>query len=286
METKRTDMNKEHEILNTPAEAPELAGEPLEMGDIAAFQKAFGAEPRYRLALNAVAKNPVTSVAMNRRAVVRTNHTFSHLVKAGAATSQNQSGRAGCSPGLNLFRQAAARQMNLDDFELSQSYLFFWDKLERANYFLESILNTLDEPTDGVSVAWLMQHPVQDGGQWDMFINLVKKYGVVPKEVMPETESSSAVAPDERPADQQTARIRRPAPAGAPGGESPDALRARKADMLAEVYRMLAIHLGEPPTEFAWQWRDKDKEFHRAGTLTPQDFFRRYVNLDLTTWSA
>src|SRR5207302_575709 len=78
------------------------------------------------------------------------------------------------------------------DFELSQNYVMFWDKLEKANYFLESILLTLDEPTDGRLVAWLMANPIQDGGQWDMFVNLIKKYGVVPKDVMPETESSSA----------------------------------------------------------------------------------------------
>jgi bleomycin hydrolase len=127
------------------------------------------------MALNAVTKTSIKDVAMNRHAVIRNNHVFSHMVKAGAATSQERSGRCWMFAGLNLFRVAAAANMNLEDFELSQSYLFFWDKLEKSNFFLESILQTLDEEADGRLISWLVQSPIQDGGQWDMFVNLVKK---------------------------------------------------------------------------------------------------------------
>src|SRR2546430_6166680 len=218
---------------------------------------------------------------MSRQAVVRTNHTFSHVTKAGTATSQNQSGRCWMFAGLNLFRMIAADKMNMEDFELSQSYTFFWDKLERSNYFLESILQTLDEPTDGRLIAWLMANPIQDGGQWDMFINLIDKYGVVPKDVMPETESSSA---SNLMNDRVTMKLREYGARlrQAHGrGESMDSLKARKAEMMAEVYRMLCIHLGEPPSEFLWQWRDKDKKFSRGGTLAPREFYAKYVGLDL-----
>ena len=164
----------------------------ISFGEIAAYQQKFEAEPRNRMALNAVTKTTVKSVAMSRAAVTRQNHTFSHQVKAGAATSQNSSGRCWMFAGLNLFRMIAAKDMNLEDFELSQNYTMFWDKLEKSNYFLESILSTLEEPMDGRLLSWLVASPIQDGGQWDMFVNLIKKYGVVPKTAMPETESSSA----------------------------------------------------------------------------------------------
>ncbi len=249
--------------------------------DIAQFQSAFGEDPRNRMALNAVTKTPVNAVAMNRSAVVRNNHTFSHTVKAGASTAQNQSGRCWMFAGLNLFRVAAAQQMNLEDFELSQNYLMFWDKLEKSNYFLENILRTLDEPGDGRLVAWLMSSPLQDGGQWDMFVNLVKKYGVVPKEVMPETESSSSSRlMNERitcKLREYAARLRQ----ASEQGTALEVLRARKTEMLEEVYRMLAIHLGEPPQEFLWQWRDKDKEFHRDGILTPHEFMAKHISTEL-----
>ena len=107
----------------------ETAPGAIHPADLDAFQEAFDAEPRHRMALNAVTKTSVRSVAMNRRAVIRNNHTFSHMVKAGAATSQNQSGRCWMFAGLNTFRMAAAKEMNLEDFELSQNYLMFWDKI-------------------------------------------------------------------------------------------------------------------------------------------------------------
>ncbi len=270
--------SKENEILDAP---PDVTGDPLHEGDVARWREAFAADPRNRLAMNAVTKTTLTDVAMNRAAVVRANHTFSHTVTAGKATSQNKSGRCWMFAGLNLFRVTAAQQMNLEDFELSQSYLFFWDKLERANYFLESVLATLDEPADGRLISWLVQYPVQDGGQWDMFINLVKKYGVVPCEVMPETESSgNSHAMNDRLTNklrEGAVRLRKAHREGTP----PDALRAKKTVLLEEAYRMLAIHLGEPPSEFSWQWRDKDKNFHRDGVLTPREFFNRHVSLNL-----
>ncbi|HLJ57069.1 MAG TPA: C1 family peptidase [Chthonomonadaceae bacterium] len=246
-----------------------------------AYRTAFMRDPRNRVALNAVTKTSVNSVAMSRSAVVRANHTYSHIVKAGASTSQNKSGRCWMFAGLNLFRMSAAEQMKLEDLELSQNYLMFWDKLEKSNYFLESILQTLEEPADGRLVAWLLANPIQDGGQWDMFVNLVKKYGVVPKEVMPETESSSA---SHLMNDRVTYKLREDAARlrqAHARGEAIDQLRAHKTEMVAEIYRMLCIHLGEPPAEFNWQWRDKDKEFHRDGMVTPQQFREKYVTADL-----
>jgi tetratricopeptide (TPR) repeat protein len=88
-------------------------------------------------------------------------------------------------------RLEVMRRQNLDNFEFSQSYAMFWDKFEKANYFYESILDTLDEPTDGRLIDHLLTQPMQDGGQWDMFCALTDKYGAVPKDQMPETFHSS-----------------------------------------------------------------------------------------------
>lgn len=253
----------------------------LNAAQIKAFSAMFDKEPRNRTSLNAVAKNAVNTVALNRKAVVRANHTYSHIVKTGISTSQNKSGRCWMFAGLNLFRMAAAEQMKLEDFELSQNYLMFWDKLEKANYFLESIMRTFEEPSDGRLVSWLLASPLQDGGQWDMFVNLVKKYGVVPKEVMPETESSSSSG---QMNDRITCKLREFAcrlRKAHRKGASASEMKTRKSTMLEEIYRMLCIHLGDPPQEFLWQWRDKDKEFHRDGVLTPQAFREKYVTIDL-----
>lgn len=242
-----------------------------------AWSAAFGAEPRNRLALNAVTKNSAHAVALDRAVVNQTNHVYSHVLKTNEATSQEHSGRCWIFAGLNLFRVEAMKRLNVEKFELSQSYLMFWDKLEKSNYFLESAIATAGEPLDGRLVQFLLQSPIQDGGQWDMFSNLVRKYGVVPKSVMKETESSGN---SNLMNARVTTRLREHAAelrAKAARGTPMTTLEARKAEMMAEIYRMLAIHLGEPPRSFLWQWRDKDDKFHRDGALTPQQFYEKYV---------
>jgi len=249
--------------------------------DVRSFAEAFNAEPKNWLALNAVTKNGIGAVALNRAIVNRIDHTYSELIKTPEATHQKRSGRCWLFAGLNTLRLRAMEEMNLEEFELSQAYLMFWDKLEKANYFLESIIETRDEPLDGRLVMWLLANPLADGGQWDMFINLVKKYGVVPKSVMPETESSS----NSRPMNAMlVARLREDAKVLREMGEqgaSVEALRDRKEEMMEVFYRMLSIHLGEPPSSFLWEWRDKDEAFHRHGEITPPAFFETYVSTDL-----
>ena len=248
---------------------------------VSRYGTAFDRDPKNRLLLNAVTVGDLPKVALDRDAVLRADHTFSHLIKTGAATDQKHSGRCWLFAGLNLFREEAMRRLGLEELELSQNHLLFWDKLEKSNYFLETMIETADEPADGRLVWFLLQDPISDGGQWDMFANLVRKYGVVPRSVMPETASSgntgvmnAVVAALLR---EWAAELRRRHAAGEPAA----ALRARKDEMLEAMYRVLAIHLGRPPHDFLWQWRDKEDVFHRDGVVTPQDFFARYVGFDL-----
>jgi bleomycin hydrolase len=251
-------------------------------------QTAFESDPRNLQSMNAVTATPVNKVALNRRRASKIDHSFSHHLAENKATSQNSSGRCWMFAALNTFRVKAIEAMNMEnDFELSQSYVCFWDKLEKANYFLENLLATLDEPVGSRLLDYLLRNPIQDGGQWHMFINLIEKYGVVPKSVMPETDSSSNTGMMNA---LVTAKLREFAcrlreAAGSPlktnGKSAPSRLRALKEAMISDVYRMLCIHLGEPPSEFEWQWRDKDKKFNRAGRLTPKGFYDKYVGIDL-----
>jgi bleomycin hydrolase len=258
------------------------AGGGLRLAAVRSFDETFAAEPRNRLALNAVTAGKVQVVARNREAVVRAaQRTFSHVVKTPDITNQKQSGRCWMFAGLNVLRVAAMKALKVEQFEFSESYLQFYDKLEKANWFLETMIATADEPTDGRLIGFLLQDPIQDGGQWDMFADLVRKYGVVPKTAMPDAESSGESTPMNgvlrAKLREYAAELRRRKTGGQAAGE----LRRRKNEMLATVYRMLAIHLGRPPREFDWQWRDSDDEFHRDGTITPAQFYERYVAVDL-----
>lgn len=248
---------------------------------IHALFAAFEADPAARRAQNAVTQVPVVDVALDRRIVTTMDHSFSHLLDDWEATNQKMSGRCWMFAGLNLFRAGALRQLNVKNFEFSQNFTLFWDKLERANHFLEAILTTADRPLDDRTVAYLLDRPLDDGGQWNMFVNVVQKHGVCPKVFMPETHSSS----DTRQMNltllaklREGARTLRNAHAA---GTDTAGLRAEKDGILAAVHRILCIHLGTPPERFLWQWQDKDRGFHRDGELTPRDFAQRYVKLPL-----
>jgi bleomycin hydrolase len=247
----------------------------------ASLRRDFEADPACRLAQNAVTKTTVIDVALNRSMVTNIDHTFSHLLDDWEVTDQKKSGRCWMFAALNLFRVAAMKKMDLKNFEFSQNFTLFWDKFERANYFLESIIETADRPVDHRVVAWLLDHPADDGGQWNMFINIVKKHGVAPKAVMPETESSSSTM-------RMNATLLHKLREGArtlrdlrAGGAPMEAARAAKDEILQAVYRILSIHLGTPPDSFDWQWNDKEKKFHRDGEITPRQFAEKYIDLPL-----
>ncbi len=157
-----------------------------------AFVEDFNAQGANRIAQNAVTQTSVDHIALNRQVVNTTDHTFSTVLDDWKVTAQGQSGRCWAFAGMNLLRVGAKQTMHLRDFEFSQTFVLFWDKLERSNYMLEAIIETVDDPLDDRTVGFLLDRPLEDGGQWNMFVALVQKHGLVPKSAMPETESSGA----------------------------------------------------------------------------------------------
>ncbi len=248
---------------------------------LAKFHEKCGADVSCRVAMNAVTENGLMAVAKNVEVQRTTRHSFSVNLKAGAVTNQKSSGRCWMFAALNTFRSEAMKKLKLDTFELSQNYTLFYDKLEKANFFLESILETLDEPANGRLISWLLMAPVNDGGQWDMLCNLIRKYGVVPKYAMPETRTSSATWEMNS---ALTVKLREDAcrlRAAYRDGADRKELSAKKEEMLEEIYRILCICLGEPPQTFDLELYDKDGKFVRECKMTPQAFYKKYVGLNL-----
>ncbi len=248
----------------------------LTLDDLVALRTDFAADPSYRIAQNAVTKVAVQDVALDRAIVTSTDHSMSHHLDDWKVTNQKKSGRCWLFAGLNLVRPGAMSAMNVKDFEFSQNHTMFWDKLERANYFLNAMIETLDRDVDDRTVAHLLHSVADDGGQWNMFVALVRKHGLVPKSVMPETQSSSETQ-------RMNAVLRTVLREGASRlraveGGAEDLDKARR-EVIGVVHRVLAIHLGTPPETFDWQWTDKDRGFHRDGEVTPQEFAQRYVTL-------
>jgi bleomycin hydrolase len=255
----------------------------LTAGDLELLRKDFSASPAYRMAQNAVTRVAVDDVAISRDIVNGTDHSLSTLLDDWKVTNQERSGRCWLFAGLNLLRVGAMKKMGLKDFEFSQNYVMFWDKIERANYFLEAIIETSGRDIDDRTVAYLLSEVAGDGGQWNMFAAVIGKHGLVPKSVMPETQSSSNTGRMNsvlRNLLRQGAKSVRAA--AADGGA--EAARAEKADILRVIFRVLSIHLGTPPDRFDWQWTDKDRVFHRDGVLTPQEFAAKYVQLPVSEY--
>src|SRR5215467_9820692 len=253
-------------------------------GDLELLRKDFAANPAYKLAQNAVTRVTVDDVAINRDVINNSDHSLSVLLDDWKVTDQQRSGRCWLFAGLNLLRVGAMKKMGLKEFEFSQNYAMFWDKIERANYFLEAIIETAGRDLDDRTVAYLLDTPAEDGGQWNMFVAIVKKHGLLPKAFMPETQSSSntgAMNSILRNLLRQGAKSVREAAAG-----GTEAARAAKAEVLQVIYRVLCIHLGTPPERFDWQWTDKDREFHRDGMLTPREFAARYVDLPIDDYAC
>ena len=255
-------------------------GETVTDKQLKEFRINFANDPATRVAQNAVTNGNLLDVALNRDLVQNIDSSFSIKLDDWKVTNQKSSGRCWLFATLNLFRPGTMKKLNVKNFEFSQSHIHFWDKFERSNHFFEAIIDTADRPLDDRTIGFLLGDPIGDGGQWNMAMNLIRKHGLVPKSAYPESISSSSTR-------WMNAILKDILRSGASelreildnGGSKEDA-RAHKDKRVEDIWKILCIHLGTPPEEFDWQWEDKDGEFHRKGSMTPQEFASEYVDMD------
>ena len=244
------------------------------------MRKEFESDSSARVAQNAVTSNNLSSVTLRRDLIQEIDFTFSTKLDEWKATNQKSSGRCWLFATLNLFRPGTMKKMNVKEFEFSQAHIHFWDKFERSNHFLEAIIETSGRPIDDRTIHFLLSDPIGDGGQWNMAMNLIRKHGLVPKSAYPESNSSSST----RWMNSILKDILRSSASEIRGildsGGSEKEARSHKDSRMEDIWRVLCIHLGTPPESFDWQWRDKDKEFHRRGEMTPQQFAEEFVDVD------
>ena len=233
-----------------------------------------------RLALSALLSNPVESIISQKVATLADTQTFNIKIPCEGApvTNQRSSGRCWLFAATNVFRVAIMKKHNLKEFELSQAYLFFWDKLEKANWFLEQTIDTAGEDLDSRLVQELLKAPVNDGGQWDMVANLVQKYGLVPQKLYPDSYNamnSSSMGSILTKKLREDALILR-AMAASTKKTSKSTLLSAKAKMMQEIHCILTLMLGPPPKpddKFTWEFYDKNDKYHKV-SLTPIQFAR------------
>ncbi len=240
------------------------------------LSSAYEGSPSDKALRNALNSAPMNVLAASADKIAMMDTHFSDEVATRGRTNQLSSGRCWLFTGLNVLRARMIERHGLGAFTFSQNYLFFYDQLEKANLFLQAIIDTRSLPLEDRKVDWLLQNPIGDGGQFTGVSNLIMKYGVVPSEVMPETynaNNTSQMSTQLRNKLREDALALRTAKA-----KDVDALKVRQ---LMEIYRILVLCLGVPPTEFTWDRYNSKGEFVSSKTYTPQSFYKEFIGEDL-----
>lgn len=264
----------------------------IEISNLKKWESKLKAEPKNRLAQNALATSDLSDIAAKSGTALalKDRYFFNTEVDVVGSPSffnnQKLSGRCWIFATSNVLRTRVIKNYKLDPnaFQLSQSYLFFYDKLEKANYFLHNIIDTADEALDSQLLQWLFAGSVNDGGQWDMIVNVIEKYGVVPNEVFPDnaqaisTSKLNYILSDKL---REYALVLRKLKSQ---GKSKGEILAVKNAFNNEIYDIIALSLGTPPAptdSFVWEFKDKNGKYFSYET-SPKDFYETYVRYDVT----
>ena len=265
-------------MAQQPAGSPDggISAEMLEQ-----ISKGYEGNASDKALRNALAVAPIGTLALNAENAAMIDTHFSDRVKTKGITDQQSSGRCWLFTGLNVLRAKMIDKYELPGMEFSQNYLFFYDQLEKANLFLQGVIDTKDLPFEDRKVDWLFSNPLSDGGQFTGVSNLIMKYGLVPAEAMPETyqaNNTSQMATLIKLKLREDGLDLREAAAN---GASAKKLQAMKVEQLSEIYRMLALCLGEPVKEFEWIRCDKSNSIVSRKTYTPKSFYDEFIGEDL-----
>lgn len=234
--------------------------------------------PSDKVIRNALAAGDVRTLALNHASQGEMDTYFNYSVPSKGITDQKSSGRCWMFTGLNVLRSQMIREHDLQGMEFSEVYLFFFDQLEKANLFLQAVIDTRLDPMEDKTVEWLFRNPLSDGGTFTGVADLTAKYGVVPAGIMPETFASNNTSRFssllKRKLREDGIRLRQ-------AGKKDD-VQKMKEEMLAEIYHMLALGFGEPVKKFTWAPKDKDgKYISEPKEYTPRQFYAEYLGNDL-----
>ncbi len=247
------------------------------------LKESFVLDAPTRAIQNALTSNAnIRSLALNREKQGKTDHFFKYRVAVKGITDQKQSGRCWMFTSMNVLRPGIIKKYNLDDFDFSHNYLYFYDMLEKSNLFLENVIRTAQAGMDDREVAFYFSTPVNDGGVWNLYYNIATKYGVVPAEVMPETEHSDNTSQMAGLLNESLRRSGMEIRHMAENGAKTAQLREQKMTALKDVYRILALCLGEPPATFTWRYKDKDGDIKTLKDYTPKRFHEEVTPQDYT----
>jgi len=243
----------------------------LDLKKLIKWEDEFNSDVANLVIKRALTKNEMDTIALKQESVPFTTFKFSKEIKTLPVANQQKTGRCWIFAGLNVLREIIAKRYGLKEFELSQNYIAFYDKLEKINYFLESVDDFIDSDKDDRTLQHIVRIGIQDGGQWDMFVSLVEKYGVVPKDAMEETANSSSTKIMNQFINlklRQYVSLSR---------KDKSKKEIYKKQTLKDLYGFLISNFGNPPKTFDFEYVDKDNKYHIDENLTPGSFSNEYI---------
>lgn len=279
-------------LINTNLDDDEIENEqsetnynPITLSNMDSWETELLSDPKNQLALNCFTGNDITSIIANNVKINKNNQdlfNYSVSLSGSPITDQKSSGRCWIFASTNVFKEFIKSKFKLNNFQFSQNYLFFYDKLEKCNFFLNNILTSLDEELDSRLIQFLLQLPINDGGQFTMIQNLVNKYGLVPHEIYPDSASSISTSRLNYLINnklREFALILRKLSKDEKNLTTTNSIKLVKESMLKEIFNILTLTLGVPPkpiTEFNWEFNDKFGNYHLIKT-TPLKFYNELL---------
>lgn len=260
----------------------------LDIARLTLWNKTNSSNPVHKLASTVLQNYNADDLLLNKTRLQQLNNNRVFNTKISTVpspiTNQRSSGRCWLFAGTNELRINVMKQLNLKEFELSQSYLFFYDKLEKCNYFLDQIIKTRDEPVESRLVQYLLTAPTQDGGQYSMFWNIIAKYGIIPKDLY--DDSSFSTTASRKWNALLTTKLREMAQGLRDVDDDPSQIDELRSIYQEEIFKMITMFMDMPPMSpnqnFKWQYQDKDKNIHTIES-TPLQFAEKYCGINWGT---
>ncbi|ESK97861.1 bleomycin hydrolase [Moniliophthora roreri MCA 2997] len=284
---KRPQLNASFSALSVSDSTPLSTDGSLTLANVSSWESTLSKDPKAKLARTILSHSDIRDALVSRDALVEQTHIFNTEIdfKTGPVTNQRNSGRCWLFATTNVLRYDIMKKLKLKEFQLSQSYLFFWDKLNKANYYLELMIQHADLPLDDRVVNHLSDDIISDGGQWDMVVNLLENYGVIPQPVYPESTHSSLSGPLntllKTRLREHTLILRRLSQdlQDLSAEQRLLRLRSEKEKLIKEVYTVMTATLGVPPSpnkKFVWEYYDVDGKVGRWEG-TPKEYYAAFA---------
>ena len=252
---------------------------------VKSIRERYSKDEKNTIIRHALSRSTLTNISYRSESLPTVQPHFSVEVKTMPVANQKQSGRCWIFAGLNVLREIVAKELKITKFELSQNYISLFDKIEKANFALESVITLADREHDDRVLQHILTEPVSDGGQWDMFVNLVEKYGLVPQDAFPETAQSNATRETDVLVNAAIRKFAHDAHLLKLEGKDAE-IRALKDEVMEKIYAMFLNSFGVPPTTFDFEWSDDKKAYHIERGFTPHSFFERFIGKKIEEYQS